>query len=63
MPDSSTVRRWSSGLDRSQPAASFLRQTLTQMAQWLARGRQTNHEALSLSRLTPVLQILWPLRR
>jgi len=28
LPDPSTLRRWSSGLDPSQPAASFLRQTL-----------------------------------
>ena len=28
VPDPSTLRRWSHGLDRSQPALSFLRQTL-----------------------------------
>jgi hypothetical protein len=63
VPEPSTLRRWSRGLDRSQPALSFLRQTLTRMDQWLARGRRTDHEALSLSWLTPVLKILWPLRR
>jgi Domain of unknown function (DUF6431) len=31
-PDPSTLRRWSSGLDRSQPAVSFLRQTLARVA-------------------------------
>ena len=63
VPDPSTLRRWSSGLDRSQPAASFRRQTLARMAQWLGRGRPADHKALPLSWLTPVLQILWPLRR
>ena len=63
VPDSSTLRRWSSGLDRSQPALSFLRQTLGRFAHWLARGDPVDHEAGPLSGLTPVLQILWPLRR
>jgi len=36
VPDSSTLRRWSSGLDSSQPALSFLRQTLARMTQWRA---------------------------
>jgi hypothetical protein len=62
VPDSSTLRRWSSGLDRSQPALSFLRQTLACMAQWLARGDPTDPQAEPWCWLTPVLQILWPLR-
>ena len=37
-PDSSTLRRWSSGLDRSQPRLSFVRQTLARIAHWLASG-------------------------
>ena len=40
LPDPSTVRRWSSGLDSSQPALSFLRQTVTRIAHWLDRGGQ-----------------------
>jgi len=62
VPDPCTVRRWSSGLDRSQPALSFVRQTLARAAHWLARGDQAKYQAGPLSGLTPVLQILWPLR-
>jgi hypothetical protein len=62
VPDSSTLRRWSRGMDRSQPALSFLRQTLARFADWLARG-DPDPEAAPLSWLTPVVQILWPLRR
>jgi hypothetical protein len=60
VPDSSTLRRWAHGLDPSQPAASFLHQTLARVAHWLALAGQASHEALSW--LTPVLQILGPLR-
>jgi hypothetical protein len=60
VPDPSTLRRWAHGLDSSQPTASFLRQTLTRVAHWRALADQVSHEALSW--LTPVLQILWPLR-
>jgi transposase-like protein len=35
VPDPSTLRRWSSGLDRSQPAAPFRCQTLARLAYWL----------------------------
>jgi hypothetical protein len=62
VPDPSTPRRWAHGLDRSQPALSFLRQTLARTAQWLARGNPADHQAGPLSWLTPILQILWPLR-
>ena len=62
VPDPSTLRRWAHGLDRSQPALSFLRQTLARVAHWLARGDPADHQAGPLSWLTPVLQILWPLR-
>jgi hypothetical protein len=62
VPDPSTLRRWAHGLDRSQPALSFLHQTLTRMAHWLARGDPNDQEAGPWSWLTPVLQILWPLR-
>jgi hypothetical protein len=63
VPDSCTLRRWASGLDRSQPALSFLRQTRARVAHWLARGDPADHHAGPLSWLIPVLQILWPLRR
>ena len=35
LPDPSTVRRWSQGVDESQPALSFLRQTAARVAHWL----------------------------
>ena len=62
VPDSSTLRRWAHGLDCSQPALSFSRQTLARITHWLAPGAPSYHQAEPLSWLTPVLQILWPLR-
>jgi len=62
LPDPSTLRRWSSGLDLSQLALSFARQAIAHIAHWVARGDQANHEAGPVSWLTPVLPILWPLR-
>jgi hypothetical protein len=62
VPDPSTVRRWSRGLDRSHPAASFRRQTIARLAHWLGRSAPAVPQAEPLSRLTPVLQVLWPLR-
>jgi hypothetical protein len=62
VPDPSTLRRWTHGLDHSQPALSFLRQTLARMTHWLACGDPTDPQAEPWSWLTPVLQILWPLR-
>jgi len=61
VPDASTIRRWSSGLDRSQLAFSFLRQTLARVAYWLACGH-VDHEAWLLPCLNPILRILGPLR-
>jgi Domain of unknown function (DUF6431) len=64
-PDSSTLRRWARGLDPSQPARSFLRQTLARVAHWLApdgADGRGNHKAVPLSGVTRVLQVLWPLR-
>lgn len=61
LPDPSTLRRWSSGMDLSQLALSFARQTIVHVAHWLRRGDQSD-EAGPLSWLTPVLPILWPLR-
>jgi hypothetical protein len=63
LPDPSTLRRWAQGLDPSQPAPSFLRQTLTRLAGWPARARPAHHLASPLSWLTRLRQILWPLRR
>jgi hypothetical protein len=62
LPDSSTLRRWARGLDLCQPARSFLRQTLALVAHWLGRDGQADSDAGPLSGLTPVLQVLWPLR-
>jgi hypothetical protein len=62
VPDPSTLRRWSSGLDRSQLALSFLRQVLARIAYWLGRSDRLDHETSFLAYLTPVLQILRPLR-
>lgn len=61
VPDASTIRRWSSGLDRSQLACSFLRQTLARVAYWLAYGH-LDQEAWLLPCLNPILRILGPLR-
>ena len=62
MPDPSTVRRWSHGLDPLQPAASFPRKTLAGIVSWLTRAGQTDQEELLRSELTPALQVLLPLR-
>jgi hypothetical protein len=62
VPDPSTLRRWSGGLDRSQPAASFRRQTFALLAPWLGRDAPADPPSEPLSGLTPVLQVLWPLR-
>jgi hypothetical protein len=62
VPDPSTLRRWSLGLDSSQPAFSFLRRTVASFARWLGLGSSADPQAEPLSRLTPVLQVLWPLR-
>ena len=62
VPDPSTLRRWLSGLERSQLRASFLRQTLARMGHGLTSGGQADHEARLLSCLIPIVQILLPLR-
>jgi hypothetical protein len=62
LPDASTVRRWSSGVDDSQSAGSFVRQMMARVAQWLAFADSRQDEAAFLSWLTPVLELLRPLR-
>jgi Domain of unknown function (DUF6431) len=62
VPDPSTLRRWSRSLNPSQPARSFLHQTLARVAHWLARPGPADPRVGPLSELTPVLQVLWPLR-
>jgi len=62
LPDPSTVRRWSSGLDPSQLALSILSQIVTRVAHWLVRSHQSVDETGPLFWITPVLQNLCPLR-
>jgi hypothetical protein len=62
LPDASTVRRWSSDLDRSQPAVSFLRQATTRVVQWLGRGKRRDAQLQPLPWMVPALEVLWPLR-
>ena len=62
VPDPSTLRRWARGLDSSEPARSFLRQTLARVAHWLVPEGQADHKAVPLSEVTRILQVLWPLR-
>ena len=62
LPDASTVRRWSSGVDDSQSAPSFLRQMMVRVAQRLVLIDSRQDEAAFLSWLTPVLELLRPLR-
>jgi hypothetical protein len=62
LPDPSTVRRWSSGLDCLQLVLSFLSQTVTRVAHWLARGRQALDRAELPTWITPALEVLWPMR-
>ena len=61
LPDPSTVRRWSSGLDVSRLWRSFLDQIVARVAGWLSHSGQD--EARSVSRLVPILEVLCPMRR
>jgi hypothetical protein len=61
-PDVSTVRRWSRDLDCSQPAPSFLHQTLARVVHWLGRGEQSDRKAAPLPWMAVALKVLWPLR-
>jgi len=62
VPDPSTVRRWSRGLDCLQPALSFLNRTVARLAHWLTRGHEPVDQAGPPSWITPTLEVLWPLR-
>jgi Domain of unknown function (DUF6431) len=63
VPDSSTVRRWSQGVDESQPALSFLRKTAARATLWLESAHSHQAGAAVLSWLTPVLEVLCFMRR
>ena len=63
VPDASTVRRWSQGVDGSQPIRSFVRKTAARAAQWLESAQSHQDESGFLSWLTPVLEVLCPMRR
>jgi len=62
IPDASTLRRWSAGIDRSRPAASFRSQTFARLVHWLRRDTPADPQAAPLSTLKRILQVLWPLR-
>jgi hypothetical protein len=62
LPDASTARRWSRGLDCSQPASSFLRQTLGRVVHWLERSKQGDLKATPSPWMVVALEVLWPLR-
>jgi hypothetical protein len=62
VPDASTVRRWSSALDGSQPEASFLRHAMARIVQWVKRGQQDDAPEMPLPWMVSALQVLWPLR-
>ena len=62
LPDASTIRRWSSGVDDSPSAPPFLRQMMARVAQRLAFTDLRQDEAAFLSWLTPILELLRPLR-
>ena len=62
VPDSSTVRRWSKGLDCSQPKLSFLRHTMSRVAHWLERGNPGARRTAPLPWIISALEVLWPMR-
>jgi hypothetical protein len=59
--DASTVRRWLSGLDCSEPAVSFVRQATACIARWLQRG-SSDPQVAPLPWMVSALEILRPLR-
>jgi hypothetical protein len=62
LPDASTIRRWSRGLDCSEPAVSFLRQTTACVVRWLQHGNHSDPQTPSLPWMSSALKVLWPLR-
>ena len=62
--DPSTLGRWFSQLDCSEPRFSLLRSATRLIHQWLERGEVWDCAGVSLSRQTlfPFLQHFWPLR-
>jgi hypothetical protein len=62
LPDASTIRRWSLGLDCSEPAVSFVRQTMACVACWLQRGNRSDPQTSPLPWMSSALKVLWPLR-
>jgi hypothetical protein len=62
VPDSSTMRRWFNGLDCARLRSSFIDRILLRVTHWLTRGDQSDAQSGLLSWLTPVLEMLWPLR-
>jgi hypothetical protein len=62
LPDPSTVRRWSIGVELPQPALSFLSQIVARVTHWLPRGCQVLDQTGPLSWIPPALEVLWPLR-
>jgi hypothetical protein len=62
LPDVSTVRRWSRGLDCSEPAVSWVGQTMACVAGWLQRGNRSDPLTTPLPWVSAALKVLWPLR-
>lgn len=62
LPDASTVRRWSKGLDGTRLADSFLGQTIDRVARWLRHEKQEDRKAMPLPWMVTVLEVLRPLR-
>jgi len=62
LPDASTVRRWSRGLDCSEPAVSFVGQTAACVVRWLQRGNRSDPQTSPLPWMSSALNVLWPLR-
>jgi Domain of unknown function (DUF6431) len=62
VPEACTVRRWLRGLDGSQLAISFLRQTRAWVAHWLERGKTGDAKTEPLPWMVSALEVLWPLR-
>jgi len=62
LPDASTVRRWSRGVDCSEPEVSFLQQTTACVVRWLQHGNPSDAQTSPLPWMSSALKVLWPLR-